>query len=33
MIFQDFEGGEDDSLGPAMLRQKTILLDLIRRKT
>ena len=33
MIFQDFEGGGDGSLGPAMLRQKTILLGLIRRKS
>ena len=32
MIFQDFEGEEDDSLGPAMLRQRMILLGLIRRK-
>jgi predicted RNase H-like HicB family nuclease len=33
MIFEDFEGDEDDALGPAMLKQKTILLDLIRRKS
>lgn len=30
-VYREFETTDDDSLGPAMLKQKTILFDLIRR--
>ena len=32
MVFQDFEGESDDTLGPSMLKQKQVLADVVRRK-